>query len=293
MLLHGSALSKAIWRGLGYTAALEGHTVVRVDLRGHGRSGKPHDPECYRMARHAGDVLAVLDTAGISRAHVVGYSSARASRSPSRPRPRAASRASRRSAGPSGRSVARSRRSSSPATSTRSARAASRPSSTASPPRAGRSTPARAPRSSRTTARRSPRASRPPRRTRACPRPSSRSSRSRPCSWPAPATGRGSRTPASPRSSCRGPGSSSCPAARTRAPSRQPRPCSTSSCPSCSASHARAEHRRERVGEELGVLPQECGIDGSGRVGHALGESMGMDRKTGRRAGVRCLDRVG
>ena len=74
VLLHGSALSKAIWRGLGYTAALAGHTVVRMDLRGHGRSGKPHDPECYRMPRHAGDVLAVLDAAGIEHAHVVGYS---------------------------------------------------------------------------------------------------------------------------------------------------------------------------------------------------------------------------
>lgn len=74
VLLHGSALSKAIWRGLGYVKGLEGFTVVRVDLRGHGRSGKPADPEAYRMALHTSDVLAVLDAEGIRRAHLVGYS---------------------------------------------------------------------------------------------------------------------------------------------------------------------------------------------------------------------------
>ncbi|NUP74019.1 MAG: alpha/beta hydrolase [Sinomonas sp.] len=74
VLLHGSALSRAIWRGLGYVRALEGFTVVRMDLRGHGRSGKPHDPAAYRMPLVVADVLAVLDAAGVGRAHVVGYS---------------------------------------------------------------------------------------------------------------------------------------------------------------------------------------------------------------------------
>jgi pimeloyl-ACP methyl ester carboxylesterase len=74
VLLHGSALSKAIWRGLGYVKALEGFRVVRIDLRGHGRSGTPAAPEAYRMALHTGDVLAVLDAERIGRAHLVGYS---------------------------------------------------------------------------------------------------------------------------------------------------------------------------------------------------------------------------
>ena len=74
VLLHGSALSKAIWRGLGYTKALEGFTLVRIDLRGHGRSGKPAVPDAYRMDLHTSDVLAVLDAEGIGRAHLVGYS---------------------------------------------------------------------------------------------------------------------------------------------------------------------------------------------------------------------------
>ena len=74
VLLHGSALSRAIWRGLGYVQALDGFTVVRVDLRGHGRSGKPYDPESYRMPLVVEDVLTVMDAVGAERAHVVGYS---------------------------------------------------------------------------------------------------------------------------------------------------------------------------------------------------------------------------
>ncbi|GAA1360730.1 alpha/beta hydrolase [Arthrobacter rhombi] len=74
VLLHGSALSRAIWRGLGYVKALEGFTVVRIDLRGHGRSGKPHDPHAYAMDLLVADVLAVLDAEKLASAAVVGYS---------------------------------------------------------------------------------------------------------------------------------------------------------------------------------------------------------------------------
>lgn len=75
VMLHGSALSRAIWRGLGYVAALqEEFTVVRVDLRGHGLSGKPYDAGAYRMAALTGDVLAVMDDLNLRNAHLVGYS---------------------------------------------------------------------------------------------------------------------------------------------------------------------------------------------------------------------------
>lgn len=75
VLLHGTALSGAIWRGLGYTRALEHHfRVVTVDLRGHGRSDKPVVAEAYRREALVDDVLAVLDTLRLSAAHVVGYS---------------------------------------------------------------------------------------------------------------------------------------------------------------------------------------------------------------------------
>ena len=75
MLLHGSVLSRAIWRGLGYLAPLAAeHTVIRVDLRGHGLSGTPHDPAAYTQQVFAADLLAVLDAEGVGRAALLGYS---------------------------------------------------------------------------------------------------------------------------------------------------------------------------------------------------------------------------
>lgn len=75
VLLHGSVLSRAIWRGLGYLAPLAAeHTVIRIDLRGHGRSGAPHDPEAYTQDTFVADLLAVLDAEGVGRAALLGYS---------------------------------------------------------------------------------------------------------------------------------------------------------------------------------------------------------------------------
>lgn len=49
------------------------HRAIGIDLRGHGRSGKPHDAKAYgeEMAR---DVVRLLDHLKIQRAHVAGYS---------------------------------------------------------------------------------------------------------------------------------------------------------------------------------------------------------------------------
>src|SRR6185503_733917 len=50
-----------------------GYRVVAMDCRGHGQSGKPHDPGQYglEMVR---DVVRLLDHMQITRAHIVGYS---------------------------------------------------------------------------------------------------------------------------------------------------------------------------------------------------------------------------
>lgn len=75
LLVHGSALSKAIWRGFGYSKALrENYRVITMDLRGHGRSGKPATPGAYVMPMLVADVLAVLDAVGVQQAHYGGYS---------------------------------------------------------------------------------------------------------------------------------------------------------------------------------------------------------------------------
>jgi pimeloyl-ACP methyl ester carboxylesterase len=48
------------------------HRVIALDLRGHGRSDKPHDPKAY--AELGQDVVRLLDHLNIVRAHIVGYS---------------------------------------------------------------------------------------------------------------------------------------------------------------------------------------------------------------------------
>jgi pimeloyl-ACP methyl ester carboxylesterase len=58
----------------GFFAALcVDHRAIGMDMRGHGRSGKPHDPRQYgrEMAR---DIVRLLDHLQLPRAHVVGYS---------------------------------------------------------------------------------------------------------------------------------------------------------------------------------------------------------------------------
>jgi pimeloyl-ACP methyl ester carboxylesterase len=75
LLVHGTALSKATWRGLGYQRELaRDFTVITMDMRGHGRSSKPQDTASYTMAAFSQDVLAVLDALGIAAAHYAGYS---------------------------------------------------------------------------------------------------------------------------------------------------------------------------------------------------------------------------
>lgn len=75
LLVHGSALSKAIWRGFGYTKAFrDQYQVITMDLRGHGRSSKPLTPDAYRMETLVADALAVLDAVDAPQAHYGGYS---------------------------------------------------------------------------------------------------------------------------------------------------------------------------------------------------------------------------
>ena len=74
ILVHGATRSGSFWRESGYSNALKGdYRLVMMDVRGHGRSDKPHDPSAYGSAM-ASDVIAVLDDAKINKAHYYGYS---------------------------------------------------------------------------------------------------------------------------------------------------------------------------------------------------------------------------
>src|ERR1700704_6041910 len=77
LLVHGFASNrKENWQRLGWYGALERKRIrtLALDCRGHGESAKPHDPAAYGRAAMAGDILALMDHAGVERAHLMGYS---------------------------------------------------------------------------------------------------------------------------------------------------------------------------------------------------------------------------
>jgi len=78
LVLHHGFISNAqhSWEERGVVAALvsAGHRVVALDARGHGRSGRPHDPRLYGEARMAGDLSRLLDILGAPVVDLVGYS---------------------------------------------------------------------------------------------------------------------------------------------------------------------------------------------------------------------------
>ena len=77
VLLHGWMGDVTSWgrspSGDPQLSPRPGYRIVALDLRGHGQSGKPHNPREYgpEMAR---DVIRLLDHLKIKRAHIVGYS---------------------------------------------------------------------------------------------------------------------------------------------------------------------------------------------------------------------------
>jgi pimeloyl-ACP methyl ester carboxylesterase len=75
VLLHGyTGTLERHWINPGVFAKLaEEYRAVALDLRGHGKSGKPHEPEAYG-AEMGQDVVRLLDHLGIARAHIVGFS---------------------------------------------------------------------------------------------------------------------------------------------------------------------------------------------------------------------------
>jgi pimeloyl-ACP methyl ester carboxylesterase len=74
VLVHGQGGSIQSWVNTGVFENLaRDHHVIALDCRGHGMSGKPHDPNQYGREM-ALDIVRLLDHLGIQRAHIVGYS---------------------------------------------------------------------------------------------------------------------------------------------------------------------------------------------------------------------------
>ncbi|WP_139416638.1 alpha/beta fold hydrolase [Agromyces laixinhei] len=77
LLVHGFASDAAItWETTGWVRALDdaGRSTITVDLRGHGSSDKPVNPESYAPELLGADLVAVLDSVGVEAVDIVAYS---------------------------------------------------------------------------------------------------------------------------------------------------------------------------------------------------------------------------
>jgi pimeloyl-ACP methyl ester carboxylesterase len=76
VLVHGFASrAEHNWGLMNWFTTLAPHyRVIALDCRGHGKSGKPHDPAAYGGETMGDDVIRLMDHLGIKRALIMGYS---------------------------------------------------------------------------------------------------------------------------------------------------------------------------------------------------------------------------
>ena len=75
LFIHGLSQSHLSWMRQVEGDLAKEFRIVTYDLRGHGNSDKPLDPASYRNSKAWGDeVQAVIDTAGLKRPVLVGWS---------------------------------------------------------------------------------------------------------------------------------------------------------------------------------------------------------------------------
>lgn len=73
LMLHGFTGSIEAWQGIPAVLGRRFQTSA-VDIIGHGESSAPETPERYSIPHAVTDLLALLDTLGIERCAVLGYS---------------------------------------------------------------------------------------------------------------------------------------------------------------------------------------------------------------------------
>ncbi|MBF6435001.1 alpha/beta fold hydrolase [Nocardia cyriacigeorgica] len=73
VLVHGASDTHRVWEQVAVILADE-FRVITYDVRGHGRSGAPHELAAYRLDRLAEDLYAVIDTASPHQpVHLAGH----------------------------------------------------------------------------------------------------------------------------------------------------------------------------------------------------------------------------
>src|SRR5580692_5816676 len=77
LLIHGFAASRVQnWKNPGWyeTLTRAGYRVIAMDCRGHGESGKPHEPAAYDHDLMAADAAAVIRATASAPVFLMGYS---------------------------------------------------------------------------------------------------------------------------------------------------------------------------------------------------------------------------
>jgi pimeloyl-ACP methyl ester carboxylesterase len=72
ILLHGGLGHSGNWGHQVPALVKSGHRIIVIDSRGHGRSTRDEQPYSYELI--ASDVLAVMDTLHLDKAHLAGWS---------------------------------------------------------------------------------------------------------------------------------------------------------------------------------------------------------------------------
>jgi len=72
VILHG--FMGTLEQNYHWLPLLPGYQLILLDSRGHGKSGKPHEPSAYTVSERTLDVIAILDHLGIKKSHYMGYS---------------------------------------------------------------------------------------------------------------------------------------------------------------------------------------------------------------------------
>jgi pimeloyl-ACP methyl ester carboxylesterase len=76
LLVHGFTNTSENWKKsvLYNELVKQGFQVILIDLRGNGRSARPHTPQSYENDSEAKDIMQLMDVLKIKRYSVVGYS---------------------------------------------------------------------------------------------------------------------------------------------------------------------------------------------------------------------------
>lgn len=76
LLVHGFIVNSSSWKRTSlYTDLLNnGYKIILLDMRGNGKSGKPHDTAAYDNDAEAKDIMGLMDLLKIKQYSAIGYS---------------------------------------------------------------------------------------------------------------------------------------------------------------------------------------------------------------------------